>query len=126
MIEKRFVQSGDRTVARVMFCLPDSMWVDSVCLVGDFNGWDQTTHPMLPNREGCPEISVDLEIGRAYQFRYLVDGQQWVNDPRADAYVHNFFGSDNFVVVTDPQFVQHRDPAPVGRDAPKRRPAGTA
>ena len=126
MIEKSFVQAGDRTLARVMFCLPDSMWVDSVCLVGDFNNWDSTAHPMLPNRSGCPEISVDLELGRAYQFRYLIDGHQWVNDPRADAYVHNFFGSDNFVVVTDPQFVQHRDPAPVGRDAPKRRPAGTA
>jgi 1,4-alpha-glucan branching enzyme len=126
MIEKKFVHAGDRMVARVMFCLPDSMWVDSVCLVGDFNDWNGATHPMLPNRQGCPEINVDLEIGRAYQFRYLIDGHQWTNDPQADAFVHNFHGSDNFVVVTDPQFVQHRDPAPVGREPQKRRPAGTA
>jgi 1,4-alpha-glucan branching enzyme len=102
VIEKRFVRDGDRTVARVRFCLPESMWVESVTLVGDFNCWSQTKHPMPPNRQGCPEIAVDLEVGRAYQFSYLVDGERWVNDPQADAFVPSLAGVGTFVVLTDP------------------------
>ena len=119
VIEKGFVSAGDRTVARVVFCLPEAMWVDSVHLVGDFNDWNTASHPLVPNRQGCPELSVELELGRAYQFRYLVDGERWMNDPQADAYVSNPYGSDNFLIVTDPQFRPHLDP-PDGR---VRRPA---
>jgi hypothetical protein len=46
----------------------------------------------------------DLELGRAFQFRYLRDGEVWLNDNQADAYVPNPYGSDNFVIVTDPNF----------------------
>jgi len=41
-----------------------------------------------------------LSAGREYQFRYLVDGQDWYNDWQADKYVPNNFGGDNSVVVT--------------------------
>ena len=116
MIKKAFVQQGDRTVARVLFCLPDALWIESVHLVGDFNGWDVASHPLQPNREGCPEIAVELDLGRAYQFRYLFDGDRWANDSQADAYVHNPFGSDNFVVVTDPQFKPHHDHTATARE----------
>ncbi|MEF1190562.1 isoamylase early set domain-containing protein, partial [Vibrio parahaemolyticus] len=34
------------------------------------------------------------------QFRYLLDEVEWENDPQADAYVPNGFGSDNSVVCT--------------------------
>ena len=44
-------------------------------------------------------ITVDLELNREYQFRYLKDGE-WMNDNQADAYAQNPYGSDNFVVVT--------------------------
>jgi len=39
-------------------------------------------------------------MGREYAFRYRVDGERWENDPGADKYVPNPFGSDNSVVVT--------------------------
>ena len=53
-------------------------------------------------------ITVDLDVKRSYQFRYLRDGG-WINDGQADAYVHNRHGSDNFVVITDPNFTPHHD-----------------
>jgi hypothetical protein len=40
-----------------------------------------------------------LEPGHDYQFRYLVDGETWLNDPAADKYVPNPFGSENSVVI---------------------------
>jgi hypothetical protein len=35
-----------------------------------------------------------------FQFRYLVDDQQWVNDANADRYIPNEFGEDNCLVST--------------------------
>ena len=43
-------------------------------------------------------VTVDLDAGRAYRFRYLLDGQRWDNDWAAHAYVANDFGGDDSVV----------------------------
>lgn len=45
-------------------------------------------------------MTVDLEPGREYQFRYLVNDETWLNDPQADKYVPNPCGDQNCVVVT--------------------------
>jgi 1,4-alpha-glucan branching enzyme len=92
---------------QVRFTIPNSLWADKIHLVGDFNNWNRTSHPLQQNQAGNWTITVDLETGRAYQFRYLVDGTQWMNDNQADAYVHNPYGSDNFMVITDPDFEQY-------------------
>ena len=109
MVYKRFVQTAHGLIARVTFVLPESIWADAIYLVGDFNDWNPRSHPMQRDREGKWVLTVDLDLGRAYQFRYLRDGEEWINDNQADAYVHNPYGSDNFVVVTDPKFTCHRD-----------------
>jgi hypothetical protein len=43
-------------------------------------------------------LTVSLGTGRAYRFRYLLDGQRWDNDWAAGAYVRNGFGGDDPVV----------------------------
>jgi hypothetical protein len=103
MLNKRYVKS--RKVCKVTFELPrtelpEGVTVDSVCLVGEFNDWDRTSLPMKRARDGAFRLMVELEPGRAYQFRYLVNGEHWCNDWHADAYVLGDFGADNCVVVT--------------------------
>ena len=109
MVEKAFVQKEGKQVARVTFVVPNSTWADAVHLVGDFNQWSRTSHPFRRDREGHWRLTADLDVGRAYQFRYLRDGEVWMNDNQADAYVANPYGSDNSVVITDPAFVPHYD-----------------
>jgi hypothetical protein len=41
---------------------------------------------------------VALEGGRRYRYRYLADGERWINDWAADAYAPNPFGGDDSVV----------------------------
>jgi hypothetical protein len=41
-----------------------------------------------------------LAPGREYQFRYLINGQHWFNDPHAGAFVPNGYGGENCVVGT--------------------------
>ncbi len=73
----------------------------TVHLVGDFNAWSETDAPMtLDKRRGLWVIQLELERGRSFQFRYLVDGLTWHNDWHADSYVPNVYDSDNSVVVT--------------------------
>ncbi|HVB76095.1 MAG TPA: isoamylase early set domain-containing protein [Ktedonobacteraceae bacterium] len=99
MIHKSIVENERGKVARVTFSLPGSVWADSIYLVGDFNGWHNTSHPLTIDRDGSWSITVDLELNREYQFRYLRDGE-WMNDNHADGYVQNPYGSDNFIVET--------------------------
>lgn len=101
MIRKTVVETEQGLVVQVSFLLPESIWADRINLVGDFNGWDRDSHPMQRDRGGEWRIQVDLEPGRTYQFRYLCDGERWMNDTQADGYVPNSYGSDNSIISTD-------------------------
>ncbi len=85
----------------VTFELPECIWAHSVYLVGEFNGWNPTSHPLVQNRRNPNwHITLELEANREYQFRYLLDGEKWVNDCDADRYVPDQYGGENSVVST--------------------------
>ena len=88
---------------RVTFELPSGTWAERVNLVGDFNDWDTMATHMTQNRSnGNWRVTVELESGRRYRFRYLVDGKDWLNEWHADDYVENPYGSSDSVVdLTD-------------------------
>ncbi|MCD6520231.1 MAG: isoamylase early set domain-containing protein [Anaerolineae bacterium] len=85
----------------VTFKLPATVWAETVHLVGDFNDWNRHSHPLVrSNVDDTWEITLELEKGKVYQFRYLINGNQWQNDWNADRYVPNPFGGDNSVLET--------------------------
>jgi 1,4-alpha-glucan branching enzyme len=101
MLKKRYVKS--RKVCKVTFelsrhDLPGATPPESLHLVGEFNDWDTTATPM-PRRKSVYRVMVELEPGKAYQFRYLVNGRDWFNDPLADDYVMGGQGAENGVVI---------------------------
>ncbi len=100
VIHKTVVETGQGLVVQVRFLLPDSIWADRINLVGDFNDWNRDSHPMQRDRDGGWYVQVDLEPGRTYQFRYLCDGERWMNDTQADGYTPNAYGTDNFIIST--------------------------
>lgn len=84
---------------RVTFELPCDPWVERVSLVGEFNAWDTRSTPMTRERTGADwKVTVELEIGRRYRYRYLVGGEKWLNDWHADGYVENPYGTDDSVL----------------------------
>jgi 1,4-alpha-glucan branching enzyme len=97
MIQKDLLK--ERHAVRVTFELPSCLWVERANLVGEFNAWDTTATPMTRSRADANwKVSVELEVGQRYRFRYLVDGNEWLNDWHADDYVENPYGSDDSVV----------------------------
>lgn len=99
MIQKQFLGAGKKTRCRVTFTLPEQIWADEVFLVGAFNDWDETAHPLQQTNSGEWRIALDLPCNAVYEYRYLVDGE-WLNDNAADGYRENPHGSHNSVVNT--------------------------
>jgi 1,4-alpha-glucan branching enzyme len=104
MLRKRRRNEDGRV--RVTFELPAEAGGEVVHLVGDFTDWQGQA--MKRGKDGSWTTSVDLEPGRSYQFRYLVDGERWENDWQADRYVPGPFGSENSVVETPSLKTQSR------------------
>ena len=103
MLKKQYVKS--RKVAKITFELPkdevpEGLTAKSVNLVGDFNDWDTQATPMKRVKGGAYRVTLDLEPGREYNFRYLVNGEHWCNEWHADGYTPGGFGVDNCLLVT--------------------------
>ena len=98
MLKKRFIKS--RNSVQVTFYTAEAISADSICLVGDFNDWDETATPMTPLKDGRFKVMLELEPECAYEFRYLVNSDEWHNDWEAERYVPNLHGSENCVVAT--------------------------
>ncbi len=99
-LKKQFLKS--KPVCKISFRLDaaDAAGATKVQLLGDFNNWDETVEPMTALKSNDFTATLELETGKEYQFRYLIDGTIWKNEVQADAYVANSFGADNSVVST--------------------------
>jgi 1,4-alpha-glucan branching enzyme len=97
MIAKTY--SKKATKCRVTFRLPDEVATEGVSVLGEFNGWDPTTHPLKSRKNGTFSTTVSLDSGRSYRFRYLADGDRWLNDDEADGVDLNQFGSLDSVLA---------------------------
>jgi 1,4-alpha-glucan branching enzyme len=97
-LKKKYLKT--KPVCKVSFILPKEAAnsAKTVHLVGEFNEWDTDATPMRKIKEGFTR-TVDLEAGREYQFRYLLDGEVWENENEADSFSFSEFGNcDNSVV----------------------------
>ena len=100
-IKKQYLKS--KPVCKVTLSLKndETNAAKKVAVLGEFNDWDSVKGvPMKKLKDGTFKTTIDLEVGREYQYRYLVDGETWVNDGAADKYVPTGVGfEDNCVVV---------------------------
>jgi 1,4-alpha-glucan branching enzyme len=86
-----------KPVCKVTFRIPESIGAgaERAWLLGEFNDWSRSAHPMRRLKTGAFTLTVDLEPGRDYQFRYLMDQTIWANDPDADDWVPTPFGESH-------------------------------
>ncbi len=111
--------------ARVTFTVDPRVGARDAAVCGEWNEWSADADIMRRDAQGGFSVTVDLDAGRAYRFRYLLDGQRWDNDWAADAYEPNDFGGDDSVV--DLTALAEAVPAAAGRTpAKKAAPAQTA
>lgn len=95
MLNKRYFKTVDE--CEVTFRVaPEG--AEQVALLTSADNW--VPIPMKKLRSGEFKASVRLPLAQRIQFRYLVDGNRWLNDEAADGYVANEHGSENSVVDT--------------------------
>jgi 1,4-alpha-glucan branching enzyme len=72
--------SAKRIVKPVVF-ICQANGAQSVSIMGDFNDWDESAHPMVRQPDGAWRIEVPLNHGH-HHYVFVVDGKRML-DPRA-------------------------------------------
>ncbi len=116
---------GAKGKAKVTFTVDPRAGAQVAAVCGEWNEWSADADVMHRDAQGGFSLTVDLDAGRAYRFRYLLDDQRWDNDWAADAYVRNEFGGDDSVVDLT-ALVEAVPPAARKTRAPKAASAQTA
>ena len=99
-IKKQYLKS--KPICKVTFKIPPEVGnvAQTAKIVGEFNDWSYTANPMKRLKSGAFTTTLDLEKGKAYQFRYLLGKNQWENEIEADKLVPSPYGdSENSVII---------------------------
>ncbi|MEQ9289882.1 MAG: isoamylase early set domain-containing protein [Cyclobacteriaceae bacterium] len=98
-IKKQTLKS--KPVCKVTFGLDkkEITQAETVNLVGDFNDWNETSTELTKLKSGGFKLVMELPVGQEYQFRYLVNGSQWMNDSSADKFVSNGISDEQNCVI---------------------------
>ncbi len=89
-------------ICKVTFSYPTTDGVQSVQVLGDFNNWDSKVAPKMKKSKMEFTTAIELAVGKTYEFRYLLNNEQWDNDFNADKYVSApYVGITNSVLILD-------------------------
>ena len=86
MITKKYLKS--KPVCKVTFEVKPEQanGAKQIALAGEFNGWSADATPLKKSKEGVYKVTLDLEPGKAYEFKYVLNDENWENDWAADSY----------------------------------------
>lgn len=119
MIKKEYSKS--KPVCKVTFTLTSDQVGKKadVRVLGTFNDWSWDKGLAMKAKKKDYTASIELPAGETYEFRYLVNGQDWFNDESADDYSGTPFFSHNCIMVIDP--VETKKAAPKAKATPKAK-----
>lgn len=100
-LKKQYLKS--KPVCKVTFSMDKAAVAGAgkVDLLGEFNNWN-TAEPvsMKKLKNGTFKVTIDLPSETEFQFKYLLDGEKWINDDSADKYVNSGLGAEENSVVS--------------------------
>lgn len=70
----------------------------TVAVAGDFNAWSPQSALTDGDGDGIWTGRVALQPG-VHQYMFVIDGSEWMTDPKADRYADDGFGNRNAVLV---------------------------
>lgn len=85
------------TVVYVQFIL-DAPTATTVAVAGDFSDWQPTFSLEDLNGDGVWTGRVPIRPG-VHGYMFLIDGTEWLTDPRADRYRDDGFGNQNAILA---------------------------
>jgi 1,4-alpha-glucan branching enzyme len=83
---------------QVTFLFQPEAAAQTVSVAGTFNDWDMNASPLSgPDDAGLWKAVIDLPAGR-YQYKFVIDGTDWITDESAAEFQDDGFGGKNSVV----------------------------
>ncbi len=121
MVKKQYLKN--KPLCKVTFSLPLEAAPDAteVKLLGDFNNWDWEKGITMKLTNAEYTVMIELETGRQYEFRYLIDNYIWENDWEADGYTPTPYGVYNSIVRIEE--VDVKKPVGIEKKPAKAAPA---
>jgi len=95
MIVKTYYKTKDYCKVKFSF-RPDR--AETVEIRGLNSDW-QNAVEMAKKKDGSFTADVTLPKDSRHQFKYVVNEQEWINEPEADSQEPNEFGGSNSVIV---------------------------
>lgn len=89
---------GRNSKVRVTFEMPAADHYDGLYLVGWFNEWDETVYRMERTADSRWTLTLELEPGCEYQYRYRTTDGRWLQDP---AHTPAQFGLNSSFLVSN-------------------------
>lgn len=100
-LKKQYLKS--KPVCKVTFSMDKEAVAGAgkVDLLGEFNNWN-TAEPvsMKKLKNGTFKVTIDLPSETEFQYKYLLDGEKWINDDSADKYINSGLGAEENSVVS--------------------------
>ena len=96
MLKKSYSKTGK--ICRVTFKYENEEGAESAVIAGEFNSWLLDATPMKKLKNGSFSVTVSLPADKTYLFRYVLDGNVWVNDQQPDGFAPNEYGEENSIV----------------------------
>lgn len=99
-IKKQFLKSKPECKVTFRLSKKEVGNVDKVSLLGSFTNWQKNPVSMNKLKSGEFSTVITLPANRDFEYRFLINDSQWINDPAADAYCKNEFGGENSLIST--------------------------
>jgi serine protease AprX len=83
---------------RLVFVFHDDA-AGSVSVAGDFNEWSQTATPLKRNSSGLWSTEIGVPHAGRFEYKFIIDGQRWIDDPSNGMKAPDNYGGLNSVLV---------------------------
>lgn len=73
----------------------------SVALAGDFNNWDATNSLLKRDESGFWLADIETPESGKYHYKFVIDGQRWIEDPNNGLKAPDNYGGLNSVLIIE-------------------------
>lgn len=94
MVQKTYYKTKD--YCKVKFSVKPEE-AQSVEILGLNSDWSNAV-TMSKKKDGSFSVDVNLPKDSQHEFKYLVNQEEWINEPEADSEAPNIFGGTNSII----------------------------
>lgn len=99
-IKKQFLKSKDAYKVTWSIDKKTAGKADSISLSGSFNNWSHDSDPFQKLKNGTFKLVMELPKGTEHEFRYLVNGTEWINEEQADGFTDNLTSNEQNCILS--------------------------